>query len=406
MAATSLFRFVQASCLELDRYCSAAGELTQDQSRLLVDAPFRAAERVFETTLQVGAELLLLTGGALVGRNPSTWGASFLARQSERVGRRGVQVVWLDTGDERRRGWPKFLPQPQNLHICDASLPAPLRLRLPSKHLVELQSAGEPAGVLRRFNTSTSAAPPFRIGLLPAAPKSDDVLDRPVDYWAIYGGDRATTFPTRHGMARSAGSVQPRHSDTISTGGCLIVDVGPGYALGTQFQETNSLRYHVERIELDDSTHWEGFRRRLQARTEEVLQASLADAVLFQWQVQGHGPVIERLTKPRETAALEDELRQSFGTRAPAAWIGPTVLQPDAVQETRWQRDGSTWGTFVRSLDGLPTGDGETVDLARLANLKAIDPAVTHVPRPHYQTSLKSGARRQAAQLLADLSRG
>ena len=182
---------------------------------------------------------------------------------------------------------------------------------------------------------------------------------------------------------------------------------GPGYSLGITAVETNSVRYHVERIAVDDSTNWEGLRRRLHSRTDESLQSTIADAVVFQWQFEGHGPVVDRLLSPDEATALQGELMDSFAARQPAAWLTPMALAPDTIQETRWQRDGSPFGMFVRSLDGLPTGSGEDVDLTRLSGVVVhrIDPSARQVARPHYQSSLKAGARRQAARVLADLSK-
>ena len=401
MASQPLFRFVHASGLELDRFCSAAGELSHDQGRMLIDAPFRAAERVFETAIRERAELILLTGGTFIGLNPSTWGASFFARQCERVGHLGIQVCWLDAGQERARGWPRFLAFPDNLHVCDAHSTVPMRLVTSSRVLVEIDAAADTNTLLGHIASRPAIGPPpFRIAALTQPPALGGTLGRPVDYWAVASGDAAATFPTAHGMARSAGTVQPRHCDTIAAGGCLLVDVGAGYSLGTQFVETNSVRYHVERLTTDDSTNWEGFRRRLHARTDEILQQTVADAVVFHWQTHGHGPVIDRLVKPRESAAFEDELRTAFGTRRPAAWVAPIVPVPDAVQESRWQARRNAV-RHVRPLAGCsPPGDGPQVDLSKLGPgwLRTIDPAAMHVPRPHYQTSLKANARRHAAQ--------
>jgi hypothetical protein len=408
MASPPLFRFIHASRLELDRFCSVTGDSSSDQSRLLVDAPFRAAERVFEAALREEARLIVLAGGLFVGRNPATWGASFLARQCERVGRQGVQVVWIDADHESARNWPGFLARPKNLHVLKADSPAPLRLTLGSSLSVEIGCAAAADLLLRKTQPlGMDAAPPFRIGALTHVPAEPQRLDRPIDYWAVCSGEAPESFATMHGMARSSGTIQPRHADTVAAGGCLMVEVGPGYSLGTRFIETGSLRYHVERIETDDSTNWEGFRRRVHARTEEITQATVADAVAFHWQVQGHGPVIDRLVRPGDADELAAELRAAFGARTPSAWLLPIVPTPDAVQESRWQRDRSTFGTFVRSLDALAPGAQGDVDLARLNAevLRSIDPAARHVPRPHYQTSLKANARRHAAQLLTRLSR-
>lgn len=408
MSLRPLFRFIHASNLELDRFCTASGELTHEQGRALIDAPFRATERVFEAALREQADLILLAGRVFVGQQASTWGASFLARQCERVGRRGVQVAWIDTGRERERCWPRFLPVPENLHIAHGLSAQSLQLTTDARIEVRIQSALDPAAVLQLAGpTTASQTPPFRIGVLTQPPAATATLGRPIDYWAIAGGDTAQTWAAAHGMARSAGTVQPRHSHSSAPGGCLLVDVGPGYSLGTRFVETNSIRFHVEQIAVDDSANWEGFRRRLHARTSEALEQTTADAVEFRWTVQGHGPVLERLMLPETAAGLRDELASACSTRRPMAWITAPVPEPDAVQESRWQREGSPFGALLRAMDAIPGGEGPQVDLTRLGHepIHSVDPAAAQVPRPHYQTTLKAAARRHGAQALARAKR-
>ncbi|MCA9055786.1 MAG: hypothetical protein KDA75_18245, partial [Planctomycetaceae bacterium] len=113
------------------------------------------------------------------------------------------------------------------------------------------------------------------------------------------------------------------------------------------------------------------------------------------------------LLTPDAANSLQQELRTAFEARSPAPWVTPLLLVPDAVQETRWQRDGSPFGMFVRSLDGLATGTGPDVDLTRVGSgvVRSIDPAAVNIPRPHYESTIKSNARRQAARVLSDMSR-
>lgn len=420
MSSRPLFRFIHASNLELDRFCSVEGEPDHDQRRLLIDAPFRAAERVFETALREQAELIILAGGTFAAPRPSTWGASFLARQCERAGRHGISVYWAESSSQWSRGWPRFLPLPANLICADPQHNPRVAINLSGRTPVELLCSCDPAA-LQRSGAPIDAAgvmrTPLTIGVQPrpdrsAASVSPSSGGLDVDYRAVQGESRATVFPASHGMARSAGTTQPRSHSDAGVGGCLLVEVGPGFSLGTRFLETNALRYQSESITVDDSMNWEGFRRTIHARTDDVLRQTTADCVTFKWVVRGHGPVLDRLIRPAAAEDLRTELRTTFGTQRPTAWIADLDISPDAVLEARWQREAGLFGAFVRTLDGLPTGGEEDIDLAVLGRAgllpqeaAAIDTAARHVARPHFQTAIKAGARRQAADVLADLPR-
>lgn len=415
MSSRPLFRFVHASNLELDRFCAVEGELRHDQLRMLVDAPFRAAERVFETALQEEAELILLAGGVFAGVRPSTWGASFLARQCERVGREGVTVYWAEGSPERLDAWPRFLPFPRNLLLGDPRTRRRSALITSGLAPVELICHGDPVE-LRRSTLPLCASdvlPPFAIGIQPRrtegpteAGETSSACD--VDYRAVQGSHQATTFAAARGMARSAGTTQPRNRHEGGVGGCLVVEVGRQYALGTRFVETNSLRFHNQSLVVNDSLNWEGFRRLVHARTDDVLQQTTADAVAFHWRIEGHGPVLERLIRPTAAREIEQELQHTYGNRRPTAWVAGLEVSPDAVWEARWQRDAGPFGTFVRTLESLPTAAAE-IDLAALVGAPAAaassDPADQKVSRPHFQTVVKSAARRHAADILANFPR-
>lgn len=407
MSAKPLFRFIQASHLALDRFCAVEGDVSHDQLRMLIDAPFRAVERIFDTALREQAELIILAGGLFEGRQPSTWGASFLARQCERVGRQGITVLWVDGARERARCWPSFLPIPENLRYVAAESGCEIALTSLSQTPVLVRVGVDPVLLQRPVAAVVQQGErvvPFTIAVLAATSLTGADAPGPVDYWAVQGGCEPETFSAAHGMARAAGTPQPRHSGEAQTGSCVLVDVGPGYSLGTRRIETGSIRWHLERLAIDDSTNWEGFRRRVHLRTTEILSQSRADAVCFRWTVAGHGPVIERLTQPDECQRLEQELRSAATAGHSSAWRVELQPEPDAVQESRWRREGTAFGAFVRTIDDLLQGDSPTVVLTPTD----VDPAVAgeaaahHMPRPHFRSRVAGAARRQAAQILSD----
>jgi hypothetical protein len=394
MGASSLFRFVQASNLALDRFCEAPAELPPALRRLAVDAPFLAAERVFNSAIESGASFIVLSGGVFQRPEPSTWGAGFLARQCERAARAGITVVWGEATDESFRRWPKYLRHGGNLILLSAGAEHRFTARGidvrvlcgPSDDIVPARGEGES----------------FQLAIDPGASSVDGTRGKS-HFVASQGGVSTRQVRTSGGVLYSPGSTQPRSRRDGETGGCLLVDVGAGYSIGTEFVETGALRWHTGEIDCNDALNWEGFRRQMHSRSDQLFQGTIASGLLTQWTIRGHGPVIERLIRPDFADALRSEVDAALQSRSRLFHTLEIACQPDSVQEARWQREGSSFGTAVRTLQAIDGGSGPTVDLAELPidaphTLPSTD---RHVARPHFQTGLKSAARRHAARLLA-----
>src|SRR5690606_37529839 len=114
------FRFVQASNLALDRFCQLETDAPAAVHRLAIDAPFLAAERLFQTAIDEQAAFVLLAGGVFQRPEPSTWGASFLIRQAERLARHGITLLWAERTAQHFRRWPGFLPLERNIRLLSA----------------------------------------------------------------------------------------------------------------------------------------------------------------------------------------------------------------------------------------------------------------------------------------------
>ncbi|MEZ6064481.1 MAG: hypothetical protein R3B90_01960 [Planctomycetaceae bacterium] len=401
-----LFRFVHASNLALDRFCAADHQLPAGLGKLLIDAPFRAADRVFQAAIDAQAAMILLAGGTFQGEEPSTWGSSYLARQCARVAQHGIAVVWVEESQAAFRRWPPYIARPTNLIQLAGDQDARRLLSLGGSG-VEI-TAG-PAG----FNVVTSSVVmdasvrPFRLTVLTGHQSPPPQPAGRPDYVATQRPALGTVAAIDSDRLHCAGTPQPRSAHDDATGSCLLVEVGRGYSVGTRRVETSSLRWHTAEITCDDTLNWEGFRRQLHSRTDQLVRANTAEAIVVRCHVSGHGPVLDRVMSPDTCALLENELDLAWAGKAPSLLTLRMTVAPDSVQEARWQREASEYGQFIRTLDDLPIGNATHVDLSQLHvdQSRQLAPAESHVNRPHFQSSLRHLARRQAAQLLDSSNR-
>ena len=114
-------RFIHASDLHLEQPASGIAEVPEHLREVLVEAPFWAAERLFETVLAEEAELLILSGDVIDPTRSGPYGPLFLVSQFERLAERKIEVYWAGGRSDPPAAWPTFAPLPPNVHVfpCD-----------------------------------------------------------------------------------------------------------------------------------------------------------------------------------------------------------------------------------------------------------------------------------------------
>src|SRR6185295_8010552 len=109
------FRFLHASDLHLEQPLHGFPSAPDHLRRLCIDAPYLAAERVFDAALKEDVAFVLLAGDVV---NLTTAGARavcFLQEQFERLAQRKIHVYWAGGECDSPEHWPNSLHWPENV---------------------------------------------------------------------------------------------------------------------------------------------------------------------------------------------------------------------------------------------------------------------------------------------------
>src|SRR5947208_10171007 len=115
------FSFVHASDLHLETPPYGLAEIPEHLRDNLLEAPYRAAERVFDLALSEKADFLVLSGDVLAASRTGPRGPSFLVKQFQRLRDRDIAVYWA-AGQAEADGWPTHIDLPDNVHRFSASV--------------------------------------------------------------------------------------------------------------------------------------------------------------------------------------------------------------------------------------------------------------------------------------------
>jgi exonuclease SbcD len=357
------FRFIHASDVHLERPLSGVTEVPDALREAFLEAPYLAAERVFECALAEQVDFVVLAGDVLQAEVTGPRGPLFLVSQFERLRHRGIRVYWAGGKVDPPEAWPAAIRLPDNVHL------------FPHGRFEELlhHRGGEP--VARLLGTSTLRSCDVRAGEFNATSSSLYTIavahgnaDRElltdlavsmqppasiqptVQYWAL-GGRHGRHSPSEAPyLAHYPGTPQGRNPTEVGAHGCTLVEVDEDGAAHLRALASDVLRWRHERIAVDAGTSKDDLAQALSESLRALVAAAPGLDLLISWEVHGTGPLLPLLRRGTLGAELLDALRGQFGRGSPAAWSVSLEAAADAALPADWFRQENLLGDFLRAV--------------------------------------------------------
>ncbi len=357
------FRFLHAGDFHLEQPLSGVPEIPSHLRELFMDAPYLAAERVFEAAILEGAAFLVLAGDILQPLMTGPRGILFLFQQFEKLAAREIAVYWSGSDFDPLEDWPSALSLPPNVHIFP-------RGRV-DEYLIQIE--GIPAAQI--LGTSREHKQPIRTGefrpdstglftLAAACGETDPAMQtRGIHYWALGGQHDRNSPATGQAAVHYCGSPQGRQPAESGIHGCTLVQVNEQNQVRTSLIPCDSARWLSERIVLGQTATRQELETRLRDRMQLLRDAAPKVNLLVSWVVAGEGDFMRELHRGRQAAELLEALRAEFGFNTPAAWsVDLDTELADAVPP-QWYEQETIRGDFLRAIEELRMNPAESLDI-------------------------------------------
>ncbi len=381
-------RFLHASELQLGAPLFGVADLPPKLREVMIDARYRAAERVFDVALAEAVDFVVLSGGVLSDSAAGPRGLWFFAGQAARLAERQIAVYWVEQPIGGRR-WADYVPLPHNVYQLDPLVRQTYDFardgRIRAKILTETP-LGQHAP---RHDVLT-------ICLLPEGLDGLPLSTAPVDYWALGGRPEPGAVPAVSGLAQFAGSPQGHSPSETGPRGCVLVEATQERQLASRFIATDAIRWHEERVVVGEGLNWQKLRADLHARRVAIGRSSGCEAVLVRWTLTGHGTVWQQLLRDDVCERLLNDLRKQGAAGSPPVWSLLIDAAPDDAQVQAWSQEGSPFAAAAHALCRQLETSGAS-DAAALVETKRI------VGEPHFGARMRQRAVRAAARQLPGL---
>jgi DNA repair protein SbcD/Mre11 len=418
-------RFIQAGDFLLHQPLSGLMDVPEHLALRLIEAPYQAAERVFEAALAAEVEFVLLTGNLCDPHRAGPRGFVFLHQQFSRLAERDIAVYWATGATDGQQDWPAHLHWPAGVHILAPNRVEHLTHHRDGKPICQIagRSSDRPPSIAAPLAAAAFAPNTdglFSIAIVPGSIpfEADELAAIGNHYWAFGGSPQAATKLAEDGrrcVVHCAGTPQGRSPRDLGAFGCTLVEVADGANTGDQDQirltpiPTDVVRWHEEPIVLPSPIERAELEHRLHERMQSLIAAAAGgsggiretSALLIRWHIEGSHTAGESLNQSGLAAELLAMLRTEYGFRETPAWSVSLTTAPPELPAS-WSGQQTLLGEFLRRLRELesPSAAGPELDcfLSQGQLTGAIAGRVSLV-----DPMARTGVLRQAANLGAEL---
>src|SRR5262245_43726980 len=247
------FRFLHAGGFLLDQPLAGLTEIPEPLTDLLIDAPFTAAQKVFDAAIEERVDFVVLGGDLLDLSRPSVRAISLLLDNFERLHAHGIAVYWACGRLDQPQDWPTAAALPDRVHQFSATAPEELshfRGERPVANIVGRSWHGTSSFQVGEFRTDDDGLP--TIVVANGHNDTQRLAEQLVDYWALGGHAQRETMGTAERIIHYAGSPQGRSPDDMGPHGATLVHISAERTIRTQFVPTDAVRWHTERVAIED----------------------------------------------------------------------------------------------------------------------------------------------------------
>ena len=357
-------RFVHAGDLHLERPLTGVSEIPAHLREAFLEAPYLAAEQIFETALTEGADALLLSGDVVHLDKAGPRAIVFLLEQFRRLADHNIAVYWAGGQIDPVDAWPVTATLPDNVHRFPSGRVGNFEHQRGDKTIARIQGISRsPGQAVDDSGFHRDAKGLFTIGVAhgtAAAPGSEG--DR-VHYMALGGQHRRQTVDQSPGIAHYAGTPQGRLPEETGAFGCTVVSVDESGHVKTNFVAVDVVRFITETIELTAGADVKTLMPQFDVRVNNLKSKHPDRDLLVTWQITGDGELLNELRPGGLSDEIVSQLRHLYGQKSPAVWSVAIECDEALCVPEEWYDEETIRGDVLRQLRELEESDDIPLDL-------------------------------------------
>ena len=353
---SSALKFLHAADLHLDRPITGLAEIPVHLKETLANAPYLAAERLFDLAINERVDFVLLAGDVVDLDQGGPRCAAFLLGQFERLAGKNIHVYWCGGSVDQPDRWPSAIPLPDNLTVFSSSMVEQAVHHRDGKDIATICGAGVDN---HRRKTSDFRCPKesaFAIALMHGDLDTSGMASQNIRYWALGGQHQRKVIDKSATLAVYPGTTQSRCPGESGGYGCTMVTLDAQGTIRLREFELDSVRWIQKKITVAENAKTSDLKDSLGDRCSKARSEYPDQLLLTKWQVSTTGDYNSRLRNPEWKSELLAWLRDEFGQSACGLWTVELQIDPPRSLPADWYEEETILGDYLRAI-GTFQGD-------------------------------------------------
>ncbi len=360
------FRFIHTGDFHLEKTLGDLDDIPKHLREAIAEAPWKAAESVFESAVIENVDFVLLCGDLLNPQSAGPRGMAMLVEAFDALHERSIPVIWASGQVDGAHTWPESIPLPPNV----TRLPKGRAITVPIMRAGQticwvIGRSSEGFGAIHVPSYRIDSTDEFTIGMGYGTAEGDALAEARFDYWALGGSHQRKVMEegARHG-AVFCGSPQARRLEETGPHGFHLVDVDADGSTRLHTVDVDSFRYFRTSLDAGELSRGDNVRQLMASRIARLLHENGDRHLLLAWELLPTSA--ESLVGLGDPAELLTWLRREFGNGNPAAYSISLQVTPPQRYPKQWQEEDTILGDFLRASERHRRNAGRDLNLDAL----------------------------------------
>lgn len=352
------FKFLHAADLHLDRAIGGLAEVPPHLKGTLANAPYLAAENLFNLALAEKVDFILLAGDILDWEAAGPRATTFLLKQFERLAERDIFVYWCAGQVDPLERWPAAVPLPAQIVTFTSSGFDETVHRRNGQPIATIYGSGhyQTRTSLTELAVDADAALPIALFYDPNGKSPSSGIG--VRYWALGGSHERSAVQLGTGWAVQPGTIQARSPAESGPRGGTLVKVDAVGAMRLEPIPLDIVRWTTQKLTVAESVSDDELKHLLADRALKLKAEAPDQVLLVDWQVATTGDFNPRLRNSEWRDRLVAWLRTEFGSSTKGVWTTDLRIDPTRTLPQAWYDEDTIRGDFLRAIGRL-TADSD-----------------------------------------------
>ncbi len=344
-------RFVHAGDFHLERAMQDLTDLPEHLKAALVDAPWKAAEAVFETALVENVDFVILSGDILNPISCGACGPAFLLDQFERLAARKIPVYWAGgTVDDPER-WPDAVALPSNVHYFSKKQVEPIVYRRNGSPLATIVGrSNDGRESIRAAEFQIDSDDTYVIAIAHGQADRESLMAERIDYWALGGHHERISMHGEAPHMRVCGTPQGRSFAEEGPHGFWTVEVDGNHDAQIVTSDVDSFRYVTQTLDVEDLSQGRDMRELMSKRIARLQTEHGLRHLILRWRVQLDLEHIA-MVGPAAIDEILAWVRREYGHGPASVWSTEIEVMTPKSYPQKWQEEDTILGDFLRTAE-------------------------------------------------------